>query len=148
MSTMPDRRSFLACFAGLGVASTVFPGVLLAKIEEVKASQVTPDMLRAAAATAGLAFTDQQLDKMLAGVNKHLAEYAALRQIELDNSVAPPFYFSPLVPGAKIDRAKRPFRASPTARVTRPKNLADAAFWPVTQLAELVRSKQVRSVEL
>jgi len=103
--------------------------VLLAKIEEEKAAQVTPDMLRAAAATAGLAFTDQQLDKMLAGVNKHLAEYVALHQIELDNSVAPPFYFSPLVPGSRIDRTKRPFRPSETARVTRPKNLADAAFW-------------------
>ncbi len=148
MRTTPDRRSFLACFAGLGIASTVFPGMLFAKVAEEQTTQVTRDMLRAAAATAGMAFTDQQLDQILERVNRHLAEYKDLHRIELDNSVAPPFYFSPLVPGVKIDRAKRPFRASETAHVTRPSNLEDVAFWPVTQLAELVRSKQVRSVEL
>jgi Asp-tRNA(Asn)/Glu-tRNA(Gln) amidotransferase A subunit family amidase len=145
---MPDRRSFLGYFAGLGLASTAFPGVLLANIEEEKTSRVTADMLRAAAATAGLAFTDQQLSKMLEGVNQHLAEYKNLHKIELDNSVAPPFYFSPLVPGVKIDPVKRPLRVSETQNVTRPRVLEDAAFWPVTQLAELIRSKQVRSVEL
>jgi len=145
---LPNRRSFLAYFAGLGLASTVFPGMLLANIEAEKAAQVTTEMLRAAAAAAGLAFTDQQLDKMLDGVNKHLAEYKSLRQIELDNSVAPPFYFNPLVPGVKPDRVKRPLRMSAPPRVTRPRVLEDVAFWPVTQLSELIRSKQVRSVEL
>ena len=33
-------------------------------------------------------------------------------------------------------------------RLTRPRDLESAAFWPVTHLAELVRTKQVRSIEL
>ncbi|HEX4604206.1 MAG TPA: amidase [Candidatus Angelobacter sp.] len=148
MRTALDRRSFLACFSSLGIASAFLPTVLWAKIEEEKPSRVTKEMLRSAAAVAGQTFTDAQLDKMLDGINQHLAEYDALHKIDLDNSVAPPFYFNPVIPGMKIDRSKRPFQMSAAQRVARPQNLEDAAFWPVTQLAELVRSRQVRSVEL
>jgi Asp-tRNA(Asn)/Glu-tRNA(Gln) amidotransferase A subunit family amidase len=148
MKIMPDRRSFLAYFSGLGLASTLFPGVLWGTLQERKSATVTKEMLRTAAATAGLVFTDQQLDRMLEGVNRNLAGYEELRKIELDNSVAPPLYFNPVVPGMKIDRAKLPFRMSTPPRVTRPGNLEDAAFWPVTQLAELIRTKQVSSVDL
>ncbi len=105
-------------------------------------------MLREAAAVAGLTFTDQQLDRMLEGVNKLLPVYNDLRKVQLDNSVAPALYFNPILPGIKIDRTKRPMRTSAPEPVNRPKNLEDAAYWPVTQLAELIRTKQATSVEL
>ena len=145
---MPDRRSFLAYFSGVGLSSTLFPGVLWGKLEEQKAATVTKEMLREAAAVAGLTFTDQQLDRMLGGVNKNLAHYEEVRKVPLDNSVAPPLYFNPIVPGMKIDRTKHAFRPSAAPRVTRPKNLEAAAFWPLTQLAELIRTRQVSSLEL
>src|SRR5713101_7923048 len=145
---MPDRRSFLAYFSSVGLAPTLFPGVLWGKVEEQKVTSVTKEMLRDAAAVAGLVFTDQQLDRMLAGVNKNLARYEELRNVPLDNSVAPPLYFNPVVSGTNIDRTKRAFRASAPPRVTRPRNLEQAAFWQVIQLAELIRTKQVSSAEL
>jgi Asp-tRNA(Asn)/Glu-tRNA(Gln) amidotransferase A subunit family amidase len=152
MRTVSDRRAFLACFSRFGIASTLFPTVLWARVEENNVSRVTKEMLRSAAAVAGQSFTDQQLDQLMNGVNQHLAEYEALHKIELDNSVAPPIYFNPMVPGMTPDmmmeRTKRPFQMSVPERVTRPQNLEDVAFWPVTKLAELVRSRQVRSVEL
>lgn len=144
----PDRRAFLGYFSGLGLGSTLFPGVLWGKIQEEKPAAITKDMLRDAAAVAGLAFTDQQLDAMLDGVNKNLSHYEKLREVQLDNSIAPPLFFNPVVPGMKIDRTRRDFRTSAAPRVTRPRNLEDVAFWQVTQLAELVRTKQVSSVEL
>jgi Asp-tRNA(Asn)/Glu-tRNA(Gln) amidotransferase A subunit family amidase len=159
------RRSFLAYFSSLGLSSTLFPGVLWSKMEEKGAAvhvvdddaeaqttavkiTITKEMLRDAAAVAGLAFTDQQLDRMLAGVNKNLTRYAELREIPLDNSIAPPLYFNPILPGTKIDRTKRPIQTSAPPQVERPQNLEDAAYWQVTELAELIRSKQVTSVEL
>jgi len=145
---MPDRRSFLAHFSALGLAATVFPNTLWARIEEEKSSRVTKEMLSAAASISGVNFTDQQLDRMLEGVNQHLSEYDALHQIDLDNSIAPPFYFSPVVPGTKIDRVKRGFQMSAREQVARPRNLEDVAFWPMTRLAELIRTKQASSVEL
>ena len=148
MRTVSDRRAFLACLSGMGLVSALLPDVLWARIEAEKSPRITREMLRSAAAVAGQTFTDQQLDQMLEVVNQHLAEYDVLHQIELDNSVSPPFYFSPIVPGMKVDRVKRPFQTSAREQVTRPRNLEDVAFLPVTKLAELVRSRQVRSVEL
>lgn len=150
----PDRRSFLAYFSGLGLSSTLFPGVLRGEIEtaqRVPAEQpatVTKAMLRDAAALAGLDFSDQQLDRMLEGVNKLVPVYSDLRKIPLDNSVAPALYFNPIVPGMKIDRTKRPMQMSAAERVQRPQNLEDVAYWTVRQLSELIRTKQVSSVEL
>ncbi len=143
-----DRREFLSYFAGLGLSSTLFPGVLWAQVQEKKPARVTKEMLRDAAVVAGLPFTERELDAMLEGVNQNLTRYQELRKIPLDNSVAPPLYFNPVVPGMKIDRERRPFRASKPTRVSRPQNLEDAAFWPVTQLAELIRTRQVKSAEL
>jgi Asp-tRNA(Asn)/Glu-tRNA(Gln) amidotransferase A subunit family amidase len=145
---MIDRRSFLAYFSGLGLTSTLLPGVLWGKLEEQKATSITKGMLREAAAVAGLKFTDTQLGRMLAGVNQNLSKYAEIQKVRLENSVAPPLYFNPIVPGMKIDRTKRAFRTSTPPEVKRPVNLEEAAFWPATHLAELVRTKQVSSVEL
>jgi Asp-tRNA(Asn)/Glu-tRNA(Gln) amidotransferase A subunit family amidase len=52
------------------------------------------------------------------------------------------------VPGMEVNRAKVPFRLSAAPAVKRPANLEDAAFWPVRHLAELLRTRQVTSVEL
>jgi Asp-tRNA(Asn)/Glu-tRNA(Gln) amidotransferase A subunit family amidase len=143
-----DRRSFLAYFSSIGLGATLLPGVLWGKVETEQPEKISKGMLRDAVTVAGLKFTDKQLDGMLTGVNGYLPRYAALRKVRLDNGVAPPLYFNPVVPGMEIDRARRPFHASAAPRVTRPGNLEDAAFWTVAELGELIRSRQVSSVEL
>jgi len=160
MNLTTDRRSFLAYFSSLGLTSTLFPGVLWGKLAEARVSttqakpseaappQLTKDMLREAATVAGLEFTDEQLEKMLKGVTENTVKLRELRKIEIDNSIAPPLYFNPVLPGMKIERTRRPFRASAAPRVQRPVNLEDVAFWPVTSLSVLIRTRQVTSVEL
>jgi len=143
-----DRRRFLAYFSSLGLTSTLFPGVLWARLQNGGTPQITKEMLRDAAAVAGLTFSDRDLDDMLEGMNQHRTVYERLRAVHLDNGVAPPLYFNPVVPGARIDRTRRPFRAAKPPRVVRPQNLEEAAFWPVTALAELIRTRQATSVEL
>jgi len=153
---MFDRRSFLTYFSSLGLGSTLLPGVLWAKVEsagpeaeaQLSKNLITKEMLREACAVAGVSFTDPQLDAMLQGVNGNLAKYIEIRKTLLDNSVAPPIFFNPIVPGTKIDRVKKQFRPSTPPRVTRPNNLESLAFWPVAQLAELIRTKQATSREL
>jgi Asp-tRNA(Asn)/Glu-tRNA(Gln) amidotransferase A subunit family amidase len=148
MAHTGNRRRFLAHFSSLGLSSTLFPGVLWSKMQEQKASAITKEMLRSAAAVSGLEFSDRQLEQMLEGVNLNLARFQSLRKIPLDNSISPPLYFNPVLPGMKIDRARRPLQASKPPRIVRPANLEEAAFWPVTRLAELIRTRQVKSVEL
>ena len=105
-------------------------------------------MLKDALAVAGLDFSDEQRQQMLAGVNQNLTRYAELRQIRIDPNIAPPLYYSPLVPGTRLDRAAKPFRPSAPPALRRPANLEDVAFWPLAHLAQLLKTRQVTSVEL
>ena len=85
---------------------------------------------------------------MVDGVNENLESYQELRKIPLDASVAPPLYFNPAVAGMTFNEERRPFAMSAPPVVERPSNLEDVAFWPLTHLAHLIASGQVRSVEL
>ena len=113
-----------------------------------QAQEVTPEMIREAATLSGLELTEEQADEMAEGVNRNLRGYAELHEYELHNSVAPPLYFSAIVPGTEIDRSERPFRVSSASGLRRPADLEEVAFWPLTGLGELIRTRQVTSLEL
>jgi Asp-tRNA(Asn)/Glu-tRNA(Gln) amidotransferase A subunit family amidase len=116
-------------------------------MQQEGASRVTEEMIRSALALAGFTFSEEDQKAVLEGVNRNLTSFEEVRKLEIPNDVAPPFYFSPLVPGMKVNRAHEPLRFSAPA-VKRPANLEDVAFWPVIQLAQLIKTKQVTSVEL
>jgi Asp-tRNA(Asn)/Glu-tRNA(Gln) amidotransferase A subunit family amidase len=142
------RRRFIGHFAGIGLGSTLLPGVLWARMEQTGAQRIDAEMLKSALAVAGLEFTEEDRQAMVQNVNRSLSQYEELHKFHVPNNVSPPFHFNPIVPGMKISRAREPFRLSVVSNIKRPPNLEDAAFWPVRQLAELLRTKQVTSVEL
>ncbi len=142
-----NRRRFLAFFSSAGLGSTLLPGVLWAEMQQEAEQRVTPEMLKEALAVSGLTISDDDQKSMLQGVNRSLTGFEELRKLDIPNDVAPPFYFSTIVPGMKVNRAKEPLRfATPT--VKRPANLEDVAFWPVMQLAQLIKTRQATSLEL
>jgi len=147
-SPAATRRQFLAYFSSAGLATTLLPGVLWAKLQEERASRVTSAMLKEALAVAGLEFTDEQREQMLNGVNQNLTRYADMRRIHLDPNLAPPFYYSPLVPGTRLDRAAKAFRPAAAPAARRPADLEEAAFWPIAHLAHLLKTRQTTSVDL
>jgi Asp-tRNA(Asn)/Glu-tRNA(Gln) amidotransferase A subunit family amidase len=146
-ATDETRRRFVSYFAGAGLGGTLLPGVLWAQAQSPGTTTITPAMLTDALAVSGLTFSDEDQKAMLQAVNQNLTRYEDVRKLQIPNDVSPPFYFSPIVPGMKVDRTRQPFRFYPP-RVRRPSNLEEAAFWPITQLAQLIRTKQVTSVEL
>ena len=101
------RRRFLACFSGAGLGATVFPGVLRARTQEGDAGSPTIGRMKEAAALAGLEFTDEEYELMVDEVEKNFGHYQDMRQRRIDNSVPPPLYFNPAVPGMKFDRFER-----------------------------------------
>ncbi len=146
------RRRFLAYFSSVGLAPTLLPGVLWATVQDQAEGdeelRITAALITQALAITGLEFGDEQVDEMVEGLNQNLERYEALREMEIPDHIAPPMYYSPLVPGTKLDRVRRPFRPSPAPEVTRPADLDDVAFWPVTHLARLIETRQVTSAEL
>jgi Asp-tRNA(Asn)/Glu-tRNA(Gln) amidotransferase A subunit family amidase len=141
------RRRFLAFWAGTAAAGTLLPGVLWAQVQQSGQSRVTLEMLKGALGVAGVTFTEDEQKEMLQGLNRYLSTYDELRALKIPNDVQPPLYFSALVPGMKVNRTREPLRFSVPV-VRRPANLEDVAFWPVTRLAQLLRTRRVTSVEL
>ena len=147
--TDDSRRRFLAYFSGTGLSATLLPGVLWGEMQQQQdaAARVTPEMLKNALALSGLSFSDEEQRGMLQGVNRNLTSFEELRKTSIPNDVAPPFYFSAIVPGMKVNRTREPFRPS-IPKVKRPADLEEVAFWPITQLAQLLKTRQVTSSEL
>ena len=110
--------------------------------------RLSREMIGEASLLAGLEFTLEEQEAMVEGVNESLQTFGELRSIHLDNSVPPPMYFNPQVPGTVVDTTERPFRPSAPVGVRRPGNFEDVAFWPVTHLAKLIETRQVSALEL
>ena len=141
------RRRFLNFFTAAGLGGTLLPGVLWTQVQQEGAQRITQPMLANALALSGLTFSEEDQRSLLQAANQSLARYEELRKTPIPNDVAPPFYFSPLVPGMTVNRARLPVRFT-TPKVRRPANLEDAAFWPITHLSQLLRTRQVTSLEL
>ena len=85
---------------------------------------------------------------MLEGINNYLETYRKLRMVALDNSVAPALRFDPVPAGMEFEKQRRPMRISQSRELEVPSDLEELAFWPVTDLAGLIKSRRVSSVEL
>src|SRR3954463_59461 len=147
MAATLDRRSFMTHLSGVGLTSTLFPGVLWAKL--AAGADITVDTIANAEEVAGLHFDPQERELMLDGLKQQEQRIEALHKIPLDNSVSPAIKFDPLPPGKKIEpTTRRPMVRASVALRARPADLEDLAFLPVTELSELVRRQRVTSLEL
>jgi Asp-tRNA(Asn)/Glu-tRNA(Gln) amidotransferase A subunit family amidase len=113
-----------------------------------KQPSIPPGSLAAAEALIGLKFTEDERQLMLDGVQEHLAHYEALRKFPLDNSVSPAFAFDPRLPGMSFSTERQPFVMNAANVPPLPPTLDEVAFWPVTWLSTLIRTRQVSSVAL
>ena len=96
---------------------------------------------------AGLQFTQSERDTMLQTLAVLRGKYDTLRTVELPNSIPVPLYFDPRIPGQDIPKGRESylFQEFPTRR---PENIEDCAFYTIGQLAHLLRTQQVTSLEL
>ena len=131
----------------MGLGGPLLPGVLWAQMQQNGAQRVTAAMLADGLALAGLTFGEEDQKSMLQAVNQNLTRYEEVRALHIPNDVSPPFHFSPLVPGMKVNRTREPLHFTMPS-VKRPSNLEEVAFWPITQLAQLIKTRQVTSAEL
>jgi len=147
MPTTFDRRSFMAYFAGAGLTSTLFPGVLWAKL--AAGADITVDTIASAEEVAGVRFDQAERELMLDGLKQQEQRIEALHKISLPNSVSPAIVFDPVPPGKKIPPpTNRPMVRSRSGLRSVSAGIEDLAFLPVTELSELVRRNRVTSVQL
>lgn len=152
-----DRRNFFWLCSAVGLGGTALPGALWDRLEAQQPAvasgragqepEITKEMLAAAEGVIGQHFTDAERDLMLGNLNNALRSYTQLHQVPLANGVPPAIAFSPVFPGLEAPRPI-PRRRKAAARVTLPSSESEIAFLSAGTLGELIRTKQISSVEL
>ena len=96
---------------------------------------------------SGLEFIQSERDSALESLARLKAQYDSLRTIQISNDIPLPLYFNPLISGQEIPkgREKYLFQEFP---IKRPDNIEDCAFYTIGQLAHLIRTRQISSLEL
>jgi Asp-tRNA(Asn)/Glu-tRNA(Gln) amidotransferase A subunit family amidase len=148
IDTAETRRRFMAHFAGIGLGTTLVPGVLWARMQDAGAAQVTLEMVTDALKLSGIDLSEEDRKQLVESANRNLTALDEMRKVKIPLDVSPPYHFSAIVPGITVNKTRMPFRMSAAPPVRRPANLEDVAFWPVRHLAELIRSRQVTSLDL
>ena len=97
---------------------------------------------------AGLEFTPAERDSLKGDLKDFLGNYAGLREVELGNAVQPAVLFNPIPQGFVLPQGKSMVRKSVVRGVSRPADLEDLAFASVGELAELIRTRKITSLEL
>ena len=146
LDTLRDRRSFLGYFSALGLGSTLLPGVLWAVV--ANGAEITAQSIAAAEEIAGIQFTDAQREAMVKDLQKQREQIDQLHAVHLDNATPPAVQFNPLLPGMKLDTKQKPIVRSVVRAGAAPKAVEELAFRPVTELAAMIRAKQVTSLAL
>lgn len=132
-----------------GILVLVIGGALT--LSFIKGRTITTQDIASSEKIIGLRFTAKERKLMLNNLKDNVSDYVRLREVNLVNSVPPALQFNPALPGLPLEKEKketRPATFSQKPPIERPANLEDLAFYPVTALAELIRSRQVTSMEL
>jgi Asp-tRNA(Asn)/Glu-tRNA(Gln) amidotransferase A subunit family amidase len=146
---MLDRRRFLGTCSGLGLGATLFPGVLWALADGNE--KITKEMIDEAARIADVPIPEEYRAAMLESLTQQSKGFEEIFKLHIPNHVPSALVFNPVLPSTKFERVKRPLQISPAPAVAArgvPKNLEEAAFSTVRELAELVRTRKVSSTAL
>lgn len=145
---MLQRRNFMKTCSAMGLAGTLFPGVLWAQAQAEGAKKITKEMIDNAAAIADVPIADEFKEVMLSALNEQAKGYDEIYKLHIPNSVAPALLFDPVLPGMTFETVRKPLRMSKVPSVAVSNNTEDLAFASVRELAELVRTKRVSSLAL
>jgi len=129
--------------------SEILSAAQLAALAPYVPAPITRATVQGSLQILGLSYTDPELDLLLRSgrLDRLRGAYRTLRTVPLANGLQPALLFQPLPPAVPV-ASRTPRFASAPSGLRRPADLEEAAFWPVTDLAALLRTRQVTSVEL
>jgi Asp-tRNA(Asn)/Glu-tRNA(Gln) amidotransferase A subunit family amidase len=141
---MTAQRFFPALLGWL-----LLSGVAAARAAETDATAISRESVEQAQKLLGFDFSEKKLEQMLPGLKQQLKDFEALRKVSLSNSVPPALLFNPLPVGMKLEAQKRKlFKWRPSSSVHLPANGEDLAFYSVSELASLIKTRQITSEKL
>ncbi len=116
--------------------------------QKLERSPITVAMVNEAEKLIGIDFSPAQADSMLKGLDDHLKAYDELRKLHLNNEVVPALNFNPIPVGFVYPDKTNGFLLDKRSVTVLPADKNDLAFYSIRQLADLIRTKKITSVEL
>lgn len=108
---------------------------------------ISPRQVQSAAEIMGLEMTAAEIDSLLPNLEDYRKSFQALRDQTIPNELSPALQFNPIPSGFEVPTGNHQIEFSPIS-VQLPKDKTKLAFYTVRQLAELLRTGQISSVEL
>ncbi|HEY0896112.1 MAG TPA: amidase, partial [Sphingobacteriaceae bacterium] len=141
MKLLSRKTTFIVSACSL---SFVLGGFITQNAGEEK---LTVAIVQSAQKLLGLQFSTAEADSMLSGLESQKQDYAELRKLRIANSISPALQFNPIPVGYQFPDQVNSFKVAPV-KVMLPANRDDLAFYTVRELAELLKTGQITSVEL
>ena len=95
-----------------------------------------------------LSFTTKEIDTLYSDVIDNLANYKAMHNLPLANSVPLSMWQTPVLPGMHLNTVQKPIAWKLDNTVQLPTNKNDLAFYTIEQLASLIKNKKISSLAL
>lgn len=124
----------------------VFTFIFGAFFEKMIEPIITSDSIKEAANIMGLHFTEQEIDSLLPGVSELNKGFSKNREKDIDNGVSPAFVFDPRPSGFEAPTGASGLTPSMVKPFIIDK--AKLPWYSILELAYLIKSKQISSVEL
>jgi Asp-tRNA(Asn)/Glu-tRNA(Gln) amidotransferase A subunit family amidase len=120
----------------------------LTLLQNASSQVVEKENINGAEKIFGVEFTESERDSMIDFLNEQLENYKRIHETSLNNNIPPAILFNPIPIEFDFPKEKKPPIFSDYSYSKMPTNKNDLAFYSIGELAELIRTKHITSVEL
>ncbi|UCH64432.1 MAG: amidase [Ignavibacterium sp.] len=139
------KVSFLQLVA-ISVVLSIITIVIVLTVTEQR--EIETKEVEIAEKLIGLKFILSERDSMLDNLIEYRNSYKSNWDVELKNSVVPSVLFNPLPVGFEFNKVQKPLEFSDYSKTKMPEDIEELAYYSIGELAELIRTKQISSVDL
>lgn len=133
----------------LGIMRKIILAIALCtSIQSFAQDTITKQDIKSAAKVIDIHFTQKEIDTLYEGAKENLDNFKLQHKLSLNNSVPMSLWQSPVLPSMSFATKQEPINWNIPTNVQMPVNKNDLAFYNILQLASLIKSKKISSVEL
>ena len=126
----------------------LFAFLFISLIASAQNRQDTIQLLRTTAGFYHLNFSEAEADSLMGNIRAYTNTFSRMHQSTPPNDLLYPFAYNPAPIGFTIPTAQQKINWTIPANISLPKNRNELAFFSIPQLASLIKSKKISSVEL
>ena len=109
---------------------------------------ISAEDVNAGAVLAGLEFSESEIQMLTPALEDFRKAYAALRSMGIANDVSPALFFNPIPQNYNNQNKQEPVVFGSPGEVSLPECRDELAYFSVLELAKLIETRQITSVEL